>query len=224
MNGLRVAALMFLLYAAAPAQQQHVQMNDGTKKYGVVSLNDPAGKKPYLTIDSTLRLDLIDVSAYQSPDGYFRKLFVPGLFGPDGFRFLKRTTTGRIDLYTEFRWTAEFDPVSGRDGAAKYSEAKQYSMITKPGFHLLPIDEDNVRTLTQDNARCRVMLEEYTMLDYYKYGALGAGVVTMGIGASKSFHDAKPYLIGGAVTAALAVIPWLLQDAVLHDVIEEYNR
>lgn len=220
----RIVVLMVILSACLSAQQQHAQMNDGTKKFGIVSLHDPAGKHPYLTIDSTLRLDLGDVAAYQTDSGYFRKLFVPGLFGPDGFRFLKRTTTGRIDLYSEVRWTAEFDPVTGRDSEAKYSEAKHYSMITKAGYHLLPIDEENVRTLTQDNMRCRVMMEEYTTLDYYKYGALGAGVVTAGLGASKNYRDAKPYLITGAVTAVLAVIPWLLQDAVLHDVIEEYNR
>ena len=202
----------------------HVLMNDGTKKFGKVELHDPSTSTSYLTIDSTLKIDLYDVQAYQTSEGYFRKLFTGELLDKNDFTFLKRTTIGKVDLYSNVSWSTQFNPVTGKNTVMTMKVSSSQDYVTKSGYHLLEIDYGNLRELLADNTKSMQHLEEYETLNYYKYGAAGVGTLFVLSGASKNINTGKYYFFAGAACFSLAWIPYLLQEAVLRDAVTEYNR
>ncbi|MFZ4620534.1 MAG: hypothetical protein ACOYNS_08240 [Bacteroidota bacterium] len=220
-----IALLLFAGVSAALKGQSldHVQLNDGVKKFGTVELRDPLSS-PYLTIDSTLRIELKDAQAYQNAQGYFRKRFTGDLMDKDDFVFLKRTTAGKADLYSSVRWSADFNPVTGLNTNPTMKISSSADYISKPGYHVLDVDYDNLRELLADNTRSMQVLDECTTLNYYKYGAIGAGVLFVASGASKHIDRGKYYFAAGAVCIGVAWIPHLLQQALFQDAITEYNK
>lgn len=202
----------------------HVLMNDGTKRFGTVEVREPSSSDTYLTIDSTLRVELYDVQAYQTRDGYFRKLFTGELLDKHDFTFLKRTTVGKVDLYSSVSWSSQFNPVTGKNTNLEMKISSSQDYVTKSGYHLLEIDYGNLRELLADNTASMRALEEYETLNYYKYGAAGVGALFVLSGASKNINTGKYYFFAGAACFSLAWIPYLLQEAVLRDAVTEYNR
>lgn len=214
-----------LLPAIVAAQTlDHVLMNDGVKKFGKVELREPLSNSAYLMIDSTLKIDLYDVQAYQTSEGYFRKLFTGEIMEKNDFTFLKRTTEAKADLYSTVRWSSDFNPVTGQRTMPKLTVSSSEDRITKPGYHLLEIDYGNLRELLADNVRSMQILDEYETLNYYKYGAAGIGTLFVLSGASKNIDRGKNYFFAGAACFSLAYIPYLLQESILRDAVTEYNR
>lgn len=221
-----IAILLFLCCPAALKTQSfdHVLMNDGTKKFGIVEFHDPLSKSPFLTIDTTLRIELTDVQAYQTTDGYFRKRFTGDLLDKDNFIFLKKTTTGKVDLYSSVNWSAEFNPVTGQNTNPIMKASSSAEYLSKSGYHVLDVDYDNLRELLADNVRSMQMLDEYETLNYYKYGVTGVGTLLVLSGASKDITRGKNYFITGAACFLTSWIPYLLQQTILQDAIMEYNK
>ncbi len=223
-----ITIIAFLLFAGVSAglnaqTLDHVQLNDGVKKFGTVELRDPLSS-PYLTIDSTLRIELKDAQAYQTAQGYFRKRFTGDLMDKDDFVFLIRTAAGKADLYSTIRWSSEFNPVTGQNMNPTMKISSSADYISKPGYHVLDIDYDNLRELLADNTRSMQILDECRTLNYYKYGAIGAGVLFVASGASKHIDRGKYYFVAGVVCIGVAWIPHLLQQALFHDAITEYIK
>ncbi len=220
------AILLFVCGPVAVKAQSldHVLMNNGTKKFGIVELRNPLTKSPFLTIDTTLRIELTDVQGYQTADGYFRKRFTGDLLDKDNFIFLKKTTTGKVDLYSSVSWSTEFNPVTAQNILPVLKTAASAEYVSKSGYNVLDVDYDNLRELLADNVRSMQMLDEYETLNYYTYGAGGVGTLLVLSGASKDINRGKNYFIAGAACFSIAWIPHLLQQTILQDAITEYNK
>ncbi len=178
-----------------------------------------------------MRIGLDSVRAFESEEGYFRRVGGEGRGRPE---FARRTHEGRLDLYertgtyfsggTPWMVSTPSGPAPSLTPGGVHQQRTGY--FATEGGALRPVAYDALREALVGDAESMRHLDQYRRLGYVQWGLVGVGTSTALVGATQIGEDGDiPALaVVGVAVAAAAWIPQLMRPPKLREAIRAYNR
>jgi hypothetical protein len=202
------------LYGGVPDSNRYfVQLKDGTKING----------NPKVVI-SGQEFQISKVHSLKNKEGFFRNSQAEGVFKSENL--VKRTTSGKINLYSDY--VTNYHNVPGGHGYTSIHYAEVY--FSKGDGPVLEINYNNLLKNLSDNDKSMEYLKSYKNLNYVKIclTIVGLGIVVAGISRmgqdSGLSSSAKSTIVTGAIVTNLAWIPYTIQGNKLDKAIAVYNK
>lgn len=205
---------------------EFVELATGSRLAGRVELHDPAFRGAYLTIDDSARVDLDDVRAYRSGEGYFRRI------SGNGSKFARRVRVGRLDLYQRAQFVVSpMMMMPGAPGAPPMMTGgvgsnATFDFFAKGDGDVHPLKYGPLRDAVSDDPQSLRYLNQYRTLGFVQGGlvAAGLGLVAIGLSQLEKQEPPPPLLFVGAGVASTAWIPHVMRGGKLRDAVDSYNR
>ena len=205
---------------------EFVELATGSRLDGRVERHNPAFRSAYLTIDDSARVELNDVRAYRSDEGYFRRI------SGKGSKFARRVRIGRLDLYERAQLVVS--PMMMMPGApggppivtGGVGSNATFDFFAKGDGDVHPLKYGPLRDAVSDDPQSLRYLNQYRTLGYVQIGlaAAGLGLVAVGLTQLEKQEPPPPLLFVGAGVAMTSWIPHLMRGGKLQEAVDSYNR
>lgn len=229
MRKLLIAIGLFLLSTLSVSAQfrNFVELKDSTIIRGKIELSNKLFRSSKIIVNDTTVILLSKVHAYQTSDGYFRRMY-----SGYGDSFAKRLEKGNIDLYTRTQQTMNPSFVTGPSGTSMFvgggMQTNQVEYFTKNGGDMQKANARNLKKALSDNSESMDYLKKRDGMTVVQVLGVIAGVsigaASIASQSGKDELDPTGIIVGAVVISGSTWIPSFQKKELTIKAIKAYNR
>ncbi|MEQ8883097.1 MAG: hypothetical protein RIC57_00810 [Balneola sp.] len=229
-KGFNCFAVLFLFTISVSAQYiNFVELKDSTVIRGKVELSTKLFRSSKIIVNDTTEIPLSKVHAYQTTDGYFRRMY-----SGYGDSFAKRLEKGNIDLFTRtqsYEGGGSFVP--GPNGTSMFvgggMHSSQVEYFSKDGGELQKANARNLKRALFDNPESMEYLKKRDGMTVVQVLGVIAGVAIAATSLASQSDSEEISMPPGAFVGVMVIsgsswIPYLQKEELTRKAIKAYNR
>ncbi|MEQ9279031.1 MAG: hypothetical protein RLN83_06005 [Balneola sp.] len=223
-------AVLFLFTISVSAQYRNfVELKDSTVIRGKVELSTKLFRSSKIIVNDTTEIPLSKVHAYQTTDGYFRRMY-----SGYGDSFAKRLEKGNIDLFTRTQsYGGGGSFVPGPNGTSMFvgggMQSSQVEYFSKDGGELQKANARNLKRALFDNPESMEYLKKRDGMTVVQVLGVIAGVAIAATSLASQSDSEEISMPPGAFVGVMVIsgsswIPYLQKKELTRKAIKAYNR
>lgn len=222
--------VLFLFTISVSAQYRNfVELKDSTIIRGKVELSTKLFRSSKIIVNDTTEIPLSEVHAYQTTDGYFRRMY-----SGYGDSFAKRLEKGNIDLYTRTQsYGGGGSFVPGPNGTSMFvgggMQSSQVEYFSKDGGEIQRASARNLKKALFDNPESMEYLKKRDGMTVVQVLGVIAGVTIAATSLASQSDSEELSIPAGAFVGVMVVsgstwIPYFQKKELTRKAIKAYNR
>jgi len=222
-----VGLLLLCTLSVSGQFKNFVELRDSTIIRGKIEVSNKLFRSSKIIVNDTTEIPLSKVHAYQTSDGYFRRMYSG--YGDD---FAKRLEKGNIDLYIRTQDSMAPSYIPGPNGGSTFighgTQTNNVEYFSKDGGELKKANARNLKKALFDNPQSMEYLKKRDGMTAIQVLGVIAGI---SIGAAsllsqsdKDELDPTGAIVGLAVISGSTWIPSFQKKELTRKAIKAYNR